>query len=143
MKLTQYTDYGLRTLIYLTTLPADSLTSVGDVAIRYDISRNHLVKVVNQLTRLGIIYSVRGKGGGIRLAKKPCEIVLGDVIRALEGNLQAVECHTPRCKLVEHCALQQALAKAMEAFLLEMDRYTLEDITQNKTELIQLLTIPS
>ncbi|WP_027706808.1 Rrf2 family transcriptional regulator [Zooshikella ganghwensis] len=142
MKLTQYTDYGLRTLIYLTTLPPDTLSNVGDVAARYAISRNHLVKVVNQLTRLGYICSVRGKGGGIRLAKKPTDIILGAVIRALEGNLQAVECHALRCKLVEHCALQQALATAMDAFLQVMDGYTLADITQNKTELVQLLTLP-
>ncbi|GHA08376.1 Rrf2 family transcriptional regulator [Oceanisphaera arctica] len=136
MKLTTYTDFGLRTLMYLATLPEGQLTSVAQVSSLYDISRNHLVKVVNQLAREGYIHAIRGKNGGIRLAKSSGDINVGQVIRALENNLNGIDCGSPACYLVPVCRLRDALKLAMEAFLQVLEGYTLADLTGNREELM-------
>ena len=140
MKLTTYTDFGLRTLMYLATLPEGKLSSVGHVATLYDVSRNHLVKVVNQLAREGYIHAVRGKNGGIRLAEAPSDINVGKVIRSLETNLKGIDCGSPACYLVKVCRLKDALKEAMEAFLGVMESYTLADLISNRDELMIIFT---
>lgn len=136
MKLTTYTDFGLRAMMYLATLPKGELTSVAHVSNLYDVSRNHMVKVVNQLAREGYIHAVRGKNGGIRLARPPEEINVGQVIRALEHNLRGIDCGSPACHLVPVCRLRDALGLAMEAFLRVMESYTLADLVGNRDELM-------
>ncbi|PSJ39321.1 nitric oxide-sensing transcriptional repressor NsrR [Zobellella taiwanensis] len=136
MKLTTYTDFGLRTMMYLATLPKGELTSVAHVSNLYDVSRNHMVKVVNQLAREGYIHAVRGKNGGIRLAREPEEINIGKVIRSLEHNLKGIDCGSPACYLVPACRLKDALQLAMEAFLRVMESYTLADLVGNREELM-------
>lgn len=138
MRLTAFTDFGLRTLMYLTSIPAEQLSSVPEVAKVYDASQNHFVKVIGQLTKLGYVQSIRGKNGGIRLAKKAEDINVGKVIRELENHLDAVNCSKPACQIASCCELKQALALAMEAFLTKMEEYSLADIVQNKPELIPL-----
>lgn len=138
MRLTAFTDFGLRTLMYLTSIPAEQLSSVPEVAKVYSASQNHFVKVIGQLTKLGYVQSIRGKNGGIRLAKKAENINIGQVIRELENHLDAVNCAKPACQLEGCCELKRALAKAMDAFLNTMDRYTLSDLVQNKSQLIPL-----
>ncbi|MGB0944402.1 MAG: Rrf2 family transcriptional regulator [Marinomonas sp.] len=138
MRLTAFTDFGLRTLMYLTSIPAEQLSSVPEVAKVYDASQNHFVKVIGQLTKLGYVQSIRGKNGGIRLAKKAEDINIGKVIRELENHLDAVNCSKPACQITSCCELKQALALAMEAFLTKMEEYSLADIVQNKPELIPL-----
>lgn len=138
MRLTAFTDFGLRTLMYLTSIPAEQLSSVPEVAKVYNASQNHFVKVIGQLTKLGYVQSIRGKNGGIRLAKKAEEINIGKVIRELENHLDAVNCTKPHCQLKDCCELKHALALAMEAFLATMDKYYLSDIVQNKPQLIPL-----
>jgi Rrf2 family nitric oxide-sensitive transcriptional repressor len=138
MRLTAFTDFGLRTLMYLTSIPAEQLSSVPEVAKVYSASQNHFVKVIGQLTKLGYVQSIRGKNGGIRLAKKAEDINIGQVIRALENHLDAVNCAKPVCQLDGCCELKRALANAMEAFLNTMDGYTLSDLVQNKPQLIPL-----
>lgn len=140
MKLTTYTDFGLRTLMYLATLPEGELSSVGRVSSLYDVSRNHLVKVVNQLAREGYIQALRGKNGGIRLGMAPADINVGAVIRSLENNLNGIDCGSPACYLVKVCRLKDALKEAMEAFLSVMESYTLADLISNRDELMIIFT---
>ncbi|MGC6231911.1 Rrf2 family transcriptional regulator [Hafnia paralvei] len=143
MKLTTYTDFGLRALMYLASMPYGQRTSVGEIASHYDISRNHMVKVVAQLVGLGYIHAVRGKGGGIELGKPAADINIGQVIRALESNLNGIDCHSPGCKLIKVCKLQAALKVGMEAFLTAMEDYTLADLVSNRGEIIAILDIPT
>ncbi|MCT7654964.1 Rrf2 family transcriptional regulator [Oceanimonas sp. NS1] len=140
MKLTTYTDFGLRALMYLATLPRGELTSVARVSALYDVSRNHMVKVINQLAREGYVEALRGKNGGIRLARAPRDINAGKVIRLLEHNLRGIDCGSPACPLVPACRLRDALAEAMEAFLQVMEGYTLADLVDNRKELMVIFS---
>lgn len=138
MRLTSYTDFGLRALLYLATLPQGELSSVAKVSALYGVSRNHMVKVVNQLVKLSYLQSQRGKNGGIRINCEPADINIGQVIRALEGNLDGIDCSSPACHIASACLLKKALKKAMEAFLAVMDNYTLQDLLANRDELQQI-----
>lgn len=138
MKLTTYTDFGLRTLMYLATLPEGKLSSVAHVSTLYGVSRNHLVKVVNQLAREGYVLAVRGKNGGIALGQAPSDINVGQVIRSLESNIKGVDCGSPACYLIRICRLKDALTEAMDAFLAVMDSYTLADLIGNREELMAI-----
>lgn len=129
MHLTIFTDYGLRTLMFLAAHP-DRLCSVKEVAEAYGISRNHLVKVVHRLAQLGYIESSKGKGGGIKLAQPPEKLKLGDLVRALEPNMNIVECFnrdTNTCRVTGSCQLKHYLFDAKQAFLSSLDNRTLAD----------------
>ncbi len=128
MRLSTFTDYGLRCLMYLASLPPEQLSSVAEVSEAYNISKNHIVKVVGQLNKAGYIKAIRGKNGGVYLALKPEDINVGKVIRHLEKNLDGVDCSTSDCQLVQCCKLKQAVAIAMEAFIETMENYTLADL---------------
>ena len=142
MKLTTYTDYGLRALMFMACLPPGARSSVVEISNYYDISRNHMVKVVVQLVNLGYLNSVRGRNGGITLAKAPKDIRIGQVIRGLENNLNGVDCESPGCKLVPVCRLTRALKTGMEAFLTAMDEFTLADlVSDNAEQIIAILKI--
>ncbi len=142
MKLTTYTDYALRTLMFLGSLPAGTQSSVNEISVYFDISRNHLVKVVAELATQGYILSSRGKNGGIRLAKQPNEINIGAVIRLLENNLSGIDCQAGNgCKLIPVCQLTKALSIGMEAFLQAMEQYHLSDLIQNSDQIIAILNI--
>lgn len=130
MQLTLFTDYGLRILMYLGALPEGRSASIDEVSHAFGLSRNHVNKIVHLLGREKFIATQRGKGGGIKLDRKPQEIHLGTVIRKLETNLQAVNCESPAlCALLPVCRLRGILAEAMGAFMAECDRYTLADLT--------------
>tara|TARA_R110002050_G_scaffold78737_1_gene168154 strand:- start:658 stop:1095 length:438 start_codon:yes stop_codon:yes gene_type:complete len=137
MRLTAFTDIGLRTLMYLSSLPAGQLSSVSEISQVYNISKNHTVKIVGQLSKYGYITTIRGRNGGICLALPQEQINIGEVIRHLENHLDGVDCITSSCQLVGVCELKKALAKAMEAFLKTMDNYTLADLVINKQQLNQ------
>ncbi|KAA8981328.1 Rrf2 family transcriptional regulator [Halospina sp. K52047b] len=145
MRITGYTDYSLRVLIYL-SLQGDRLATIQEVADRYGISKNHLMKVVHQLTRKGYLDSVRGKKGGIRLRLSPSEINLGVLVREMEPDLNLVECFGPdnTCVISPVCSLKGVLGEALNAFLATLDRYTLADIVTegDAPQLIRLLNIP-
>ncbi len=129
MQLTQFTDYGLRSLMYLAAQP-DKLCSVREIAEHYAISRNHLVKVVHRLAQLGYVTSSKGKGGGIRLACKPEALRLGDLVLALEPNMYLVECFNREantCTVVSVCKLKHFLADASKAFIRLLNQHTLAD----------------
>ncbi len=129
MRLTRYTDYALRTLMFL-GLADGRLSSIRDIAERYGISENHLMKVVHRLGLLGYVETIRGRNGGLRLARPPGEIRLGDVVRQTEEDLALVECFGPAiaCRITESCRLRGILDEALSAFLAVLDRYTLQDL---------------
>lgn len=129
MQLTLHTDYCLRVLIYLAQ-KGDSLSTISEVADFYDISRNHLVKVVHHLAGAHFIQTLRGKNGGMRLARAPEEISVGDVVRKMEPNFNIVECFdagSRPCTVASVCALKNVLHRASHAFLSLLDDYTLAD----------------
>lgn len=133
MQLTVFTDYGLRSLMYLAANP-DSQCSVRNIAEHYGISRNHVVKVVHRLAQLGYITSSKGKGGGIRLAQNPESLHLGDLVLALESNMELVECfnrETNTCRVTESCNVKHFLADAKRAFIAELNRHSLADAVAN------------
>ncbi len=140
MQLTQYTDFALRTLLYL-ALTTENVT-ITEIAERYNISRNHLVKVVHNLGKLGYITTVRGRQGGLRLARAPESINLGEVVRRTEPNFNLVECFdrmNDQCILTPGCQLKSVLGKAFKAFMGVLDEYTLADLISNRRELERLL----
>lgn len=144
VQLTQYTDYGLRVLIALAVSPGGRST-VSDVSRAYGISRNHLVKVVGRLAALGYVETIRGKGGGMRLARLPQQIVFGDVVRKLESELGVVECLERgggHCVITPACQLKGVLGKATEKFLAELDAHTLAEVLPHRRPLARLLGIP-
>lgn len=129
MRLTMFTDYGLRALMRLAGAPERTF-SVPEIAEEFAISRDHLMKVVRELTRHGFIVTQRGAAGGIRLSRPANEIRLGSVVRVLEARHALVECFGQdayACRLLPRCRLKTRLAKAREAFLNDLDRSTLAD----------------
>ena len=144
MQLTQFTDYSLRILLYLAHHPpqdGERLPAVLDISRSYGISTNHLSKVAQQLAALGFIDAMRGRTGGIRLARPPAQINRGAVVRATESHFNLVECfdrETNTCPIAPVCGLTRALLEARDSFLAVLDRYTLADVLVHKQELIRL-----
>ena len=142
MRLTVYTDYSLRVLMFL-ALKGDGLATIAEVASAYGISKNHLMKVAYQLGLAGYVETVRGKGGGMRLARRPEIIVLGEVVRRTEPDMELVPCFAPdstSCAILPSCALRGALASARDAFLSVLDGYTLADLVRPRAPLQKLLS---
>ena len=141
MRLTVYTDYALRVLMYLAVRPTERPTIAG-IAASYGISRNHLMKVVHELGRGGYVETLRGKGGGLALARRAEDIVLGEVIRHTEPDLALVPCFDPvnaACAISSACRLRGALHQAQAAFLQVLDGYTLADLVENRGALAEAL----
>ena len=138
MRLTLYTDYTLRTLMYL-GLHADRLCSISEIAKSYRISENHLTKVAHQLGRLGFITTLRGRGGGLKLAAPPDKIGVGQVVRAVEEGFMLVDCRS--CAVLPACRLTGVLAEATGAFLAVLDRYSLADLIGRRDEMRRLLAL--
>lgn len=145
MRLTTFTDYTLRVLMYLAVEPERRAT-IPEIAAAYGISENHLMKVVHRLARGGLVESVRGKGGGVRLALPPVEIRLGQVIRASEGDAAIVECFSAEnnsCHITPVCRLSHILAESFEGFYKALDTYTLADLATDHRQLVELLSLPT
>jgi Rrf2 family nitric oxide-sensitive transcriptional repressor len=143
MQLTLHTDYGLRVLIYLTQKGED-LATITEIADFYHISRNHLVKVVHHLANAGFILTTRGKHGGMRLARSPELISIGEVVRHMEPNFNVVECFgtdNPACVVTSVCALKNTLRSAMNDFLATLDSFTLADALQQGERTEQLFPL--
>lgn len=137
MQFTHFTDYSLRTLIYLGARQ-DTLATISEIADKYGISQSHLTKVVHQLANRGYIQTLRGKGGGMRLARLPQLINIGDVVRNMEENINLVECFNAKnqsCPLLPACTLKSVLAEARRNFFDTLDRYTLADLLVNTSSL--------
>ncbi|MFW6345358.1 MAG: Rrf2 family transcriptional regulator [Halomonas sp.] len=143
MHLTRFTDYSLRVLIYL-ALKGEERSTIQEIATRFDISRNHLMKVVQDLSQKGYITAIRGKNGGLLLKKAPEEIRLGRLISDTEHDLLLVECfgEGSACKITAACRLKPILAEALGAFIATLDKYTLADMLgPQQPQLAQLLRI--
>ena len=131
MRLTTMTDYAMRLLMYVAQRP-ERLCTIAEIAASYGISEAHLMKITHQLGQAGFIETVRGKGGGMRLAAPPQEINLGAVVRQMEADLTLVECFTRsndnHCALTGHCRLAGVLDDALAAFMARLDGVTLADL---------------
>lgn len=144
MKLTDYTDYSLRVMLYL-ALRRDGLTTIQEISDAYGISKNHLMKVVQRLGELGWVDTIRGRNGGLRLAADSLALSVGEVVRQTESDFALVGCfpdeHGERraCAIEPHCRLKHALAAARDAFLAELDRHTIGELARPRTELAGLL----
>lgn len=145
MRLTRYTDYALRVLIYLGLEEQDRLVTISEISERYAISRNHIMKVVFELGQLGYVETVRGKNGGMRLAQAPETINIGRVVRSTETDLALVECFHPdgQCCLAPVCTLKGAIEEALRAFMGVLDGYTLQDLLHPEQRLRELLALPA
>ncbi len=141
MQLTRYTDYSLRVLTYLAVSP-ERLATIDEIAQAYEISRSHLMKVVHALGRAGYIDTQRGRGGGVRLARLPDEISLGDVVRSTEEKLDLVECFSPStsaCRIDSVCGLRGIFEEALDSFLETLDQYTLADLVARRRQPLSAL----
>ncbi len=143
MRLTLHTDYALRLLTCLALKPGEIVT-ISDVAESYGISRNHLMKVAHELGRAGFVETLRGRGGGLRLSRMPEEIVIGDVVRAMEEDFCIVECfaaETNRCRIGPAYRLKHLLKEALDAWLAVLDEATLADLVARPKPLRRLLAL--
>ena len=141
MRLTFYSDYSLRLLMYA-ALKGQELVTIQEVADVYGISKNHLMKVVFDLGRKGYLETVRGRGGGFRLARAPDKIGLGEVVRETEEDLTMVECLDPKynkCVITGPCRLRGVLSKALKAYFAALDEYTLADLAVKHPALERIL----
>jgi Rrf2 family nitric oxide-sensitive transcriptional repressor len=130
MRLTQFTDYSLRTLLFLSA-NRDRLVTIQDIADLHKISKNHLMKVVYQLGQTGLVETVRGRNGGLRLAKEPADINIGQLVRTTETDFFMAECFdraSDTCPITNDCKLKHTLNDATRAFLAVLDQQTLADM---------------
>jgi Rrf2 family transcriptional regulator, nitric oxide-sensitive transcriptional repressor len=144
MRLTAFTDYSLRVLIFLAADPGRRAT-IGEIANAFSVKENHLTKVVHFLGKAGLLSNVRGKGGGLDLALAPQDIVVGNVVRLTEGAAMPAECFGEGggdCSIVASCRLRGVLGEAVDAFYLVLDGYTLADLVSNRQALAPLLFVP-
>lgn len=135
MRLTRYTDYAMRVLLYLGTHP-DKICPIGEIARTYDISQNHLMKVVNDLANAGYVTSVRGRAGGLLLGRPAEEINIGELVRHTEEGFELVDCGS--CFIAPACGLNGVLAEALSAFMAVLDGYTLADLIARRPGMGQL-----
>jgi Rrf2 family nitric oxide-sensitive transcriptional repressor len=145
MRLTMYTDYSLRVLIYLANRDDETVT-ITELADFYKISRNHLVKVVHNLGLNGFILTTRGRHGGIKLARNAKEIQIGEVVRSTEPDFDLLECFNPatdQCVITRSCSLKSVLFNARSGFLGVLDQYTLADIAKgSRKAFVSFKSIP-
>lgn len=135
MRLTRYTDYAVRMLIFV-ALRDGQRGTIREIAAAYGISRNHLMKVAHNLQREGYLSTTRGKGGGLRLALPPDEIRLGVLVRTMEPDFTLAECFGPcnQCVITPNCQLRYVLDDALKAFLAKLDEYTLDDVVSPRAQ---------
>jgi len=140
MQLTMFTDFALRALMF-THAAGDRLVTIDEIAAAYDISRAHLTKVVNALTRAGYLEAVRGRSGGLRLGMPAEKINLGAVVRATEPDFALVECFATgnRCVITNCCRLQGVLEEALGSFLAVLDRHTLASLAPKPREFRKIM----
>src|SRR5699024_9960030 len=132
MRLTNYTDYSLRVLIYLAVKKEEEKSTITEITEAYQISRNHLTKVIHQLGQIGLIETTRGRCGGIVLAKRPSDIIIGDVVRETEEDVRMVECFSldNNCIITPACRLVHVLNVDILAYMAVLDNYLLADIVK-------------
>lgn len=138
MQISLFSDYSLRTLMYLALHPEHRVT-LRELARAYGISLDHLRKVVHRLATLGYIHSQRGRNGGLQLALPPREIRVGEVVAAMEPSIEPIDCKGRNCRILGPCRLQGALNTAMKRFYEELNQYSLADLTANPEQLLARL----
>jgi Rrf2 family nitric oxide-sensitive transcriptional repressor len=140
MRLTDWTDYALRMVLYLGSVGRRA--TIQEICDAYGLSRNHLVRVAGRLARLGYLDAGRGRGGGVSLARAPASIRIGDLVRKIEPRFDLVECfrEDDACTIRSACRLKGVLADALEAFFHELDRHTLSDLLRDRVRLGALLS---
>ncbi len=131
MQITRHTDYSLRVLLYLSGLNNDELGTITQIADSYGISRNHVVKVVHNLGKLGYVHTIRGRAGGLRLNCAADEINIGELVRQVEATLVPINCELLACPLTRNCTLFGILNEAVSAYLDVLDRYSIADVMQH------------
>lgn len=144
MKLTSYTDYSIRVLMFLAMKNEHELSNIDEISKAYNIKKNHLTKIIHELGKLGYVETIRGRNGGVRLKKKPVEINIGEVVRRTEEDFYLLDCFDERtnsCGLSPICRFKSVLNEAMRAFFEVLDHYTLKDITSNKNQLLFMLGV--
>lgn len=140
MQLTRYTDFGIRTLMYLAIQPErETLFRIAEITEVFELSPNHVSKIVHHLGKLGYLETIRGKSGGFRLGRSPKDINIGQLVRVLENSLAPIDCSKPYCRFTPSCQLKGVLAEAVTAYLTVLDQYSLSDIVSNRKELLTLL----
>ncbi|WP_438313355.1 Rrf2 family transcriptional regulator [Sporosarcina sp. FA9] len=142
MRLTMYTDFSLRVLLYLGVKGDKEMSTIQEISDAYSISKNHLMKVTHELGKIGVIETIRGRGGGIRLNLKPGEINIGNIVRKTEEDFHLVECFncaTNKCVITPACKLKNVLHDALDAYFKVLDSYTLADFIENNEELASIL----
>jgi Rrf2 family nitric oxide-sensitive transcriptional repressor len=137
MHITRHTDFALRALIYLAARPEGELVQIRQICELFDVSINHLSKIVNELAKSGYVESQRGRSGGIRLGKPPQDINVGDLVRLMEPTLTPINCNEPRCILLSHCRFKSVLNEACNAFIETIDKYTLADLIDGEVEVLR------
>ncbi len=144
MRLTRQTNYAIRMLMYCAA-NKDGLSRVPDIARSYNVSELFLFKILQPLVGRGLVTTVRGRNGGIRLAKPPADISLLDIVKSTEDNFTMAECFgndDADCPLVNSCALNSALREALDAFFSVLAKYSIDDLVQARTDISALLGIP-
>lgn len=142
MRFTRHTDYALRVLMYLGLKPPEAVSTIKEIAGCYGISENHLMKVVHRLGQHGLVETIRGRNGGMRLALAPADINVGTVVRRCEDDMRVVECFDPEtntCPIAGVCALPAILDEALAAFLSVLEKYSLADLLRPTPGLIDVL----
>jgi len=142
MRLNVQSDYALRLLMFL-AVNRDRLCTIAEISAHYDISRNHMMKVAQQLGHIGYVDTVKGRSGGLRLAMEPEQIPIGNVVRRMEGDFAIVECFAGRtntCLITPACRLNGILAEAVSAFLAVLDQSSIADLTSGNKKLHDLLS---
>ncbi len=140
MQLTRYTDFGIRTLMYLAIQPdRETLFRISEITEVFELSPNHVSKIVHHLGKLGYLQTIRGKSGGFKLGKSPDDINVGQLVRVLENSLAPIDCSKPYCRFTPSCQLKGVLAEAVTAYLTVLDQYSLSDIVSNSDDLLRLL----
>ena len=140
MRVTRFTDIGMRVLIYLSRERRDGGTrhelppvTVAEIAAQFDIPANHVVKVAGRLAKMGVVDAIRGRHGGLRLSDGAGDVGVGRLLRALEGDDELIDCDGLACRLRGNCVLRGALKEGLDAFYEAMDRYTLADVAGGAT----------
>lgn len=140
MQLTRYTDNALRVLMFL-ALKSNRLSTIPEISKKFSVSKNHLMKIVNELVNRGYITSIQGRGGGIKLALSPDEITVGMIVRDMESTLDLIDCETKPCPIISACKLKDAVNDATEGFLLILDKYTIAQLIKPKSQRSQLVKL--
>ena len=130
MQLTKHTDYAFRVLIYLAMKPAEQLATIQEIAEYFDISRSHMMKIVQKLANAGFVQSIRGKQGGIHLGKPTVDINLRSIIELMEATLKPVDCTTQPCRLNPGCSLKTILFTGQQQYMDYIGQYTVADLVK-------------